>query len=106
MEKKDRIHIEITENTIKYLLYQFDQLLLGIDTNKYAFGDQEEKEDKIKGIKNFANYRIKENIVEPSSELGQLLREIQKKDFSEKEEAERILLKLINLSVKRAMCKF
>ncbi len=103
MEDKDRerIRIEITTNTQKILLFHFDQLLLGLDTKKEAFGSEKEKQNKIKAIKNFVGYRLKEKIIDSSSELWKLIKEIDKADLVDKETDRKFLFRLMKMNHSR-----
>lgn len=102
MEKQERIQIEITTNTVRYLLHQFDKLLLGLDTKKYEFGSVLEKKRKIKAIRDFTDYRIKEKIIDKESDLWKLLKEIKvkDKDIANKKVALSILERLLHLHTK------
>jgi|SRR3989344_7180749 len=100
MDKEERIRIEITNNTLRSLLFEFDGLLLGLDTSKYSFESSLDKNIKIKKIKNFVEYRLKEKVIDQNGDLGMLMKEIKNGNIGVKKTARGILKKLIHIYTK------
>jgi len=94
--RQENIKKEITKNTIDFLIWKFEHLLLGLDTELYKFKGKE-KERCILSIRNFIDYRIKEKIID-DKKLWNLLIEINKSKLDTFKEVERIFSKLFNIS--------
>ena len=94
LEKSESAVKEAVSNTVEELIAKFDKLLLGLNTAHYAFKSDEEKEQLIKRITNYVNYRLKDLKDFKDTQIYKLLLKISKTDYQNIKQLEDIFSKV------------
>jgi len=92
-----KMKISLEKNSIDVLESRFQNLLNGVDTKKYQFTSNNQKETTIRTIKSFVKERISEKKLDSNSELWKIILDIEKLNFNEITEIKKIYSRLYNL---------
>ncbi len=101
MEREERIRLEISHNTVNFLVSKLDKLLAGIETKQYEFKSEKEREKVIQEITELVDYRIKEKVIDSNTKIWKILLQIKKLNFSSNRELEKTYLSLLELHYRR-----
>ena len=89
--------ITLEKNSINVLESRFQNLLKGVDTEKYRYNSNNQKQTTIRTIKSFVRERISEKKLDPTSEIWKIVRDIEKLKFENLEEIKKVYSRLYNL---------
>lgn len=80
--KENNPNYEIQINSARDTILKLDAILKGLVVEKYKFKSEKEKKEAIKDLKNYLNYRIKEDRV--NKELKDILKKLFEANITKK----------------------
>ena len=89
---------KIEKNSIDVLESRFQNLLKGIDTKKYKYASENQKQTTIRTIKSFIKERLSDNAIDKKSDIWRIIIDIDSLDFDDINEIKIIYSRLYNLN--------
>ncbi len=92
----------VEKNSINVLEYKFMIYLAGVNTKKFCFTSNTQRELAVKSILSFVKERVKQEDVDKISPIWDICLKIRKLDFDNLESVEHIYSELFKLSNKKS----
>ncbi len=89
---------QLEKNSTNILEARFENLLKGIDTEKYKYTSENQKQTTIRSIKSLVKERLSEKGLNQNSQIWKIIIDMDKLNFEDIIEIKRIYSKLYNLN--------